>query len=46
MDLSGIDPAMQMTGTCSLYEPPTPLIALRAPTPFVTNNAPKPLRRA
>ncbi|HEV3215613.1 MAG TPA: hypothetical protein VGZ27_07810 [Vicinamibacterales bacterium] len=46
MDLSGIDPAMQMTGTCSLQAPPIPLIALRGPTPFVTRSAPRPFSRA
>jgi hypothetical protein len=46
MDLSGIDPAMQMTWTCSLVEPPTPLIALRASTPLVTSSAPSPFSRA
>ena len=46
MDRSGIDPAMQTTGTCSAKEPATPLIAPRAPTAFVTVNAARPFSRA
>ena len=42
----GRQPQMHTTGTCSLYAPAIPLIALRAPTPFVTTTAPKPLIRA
>src|SRR5262245_25397897 len=34
--LCGVEPEIKITGTCSLYAPAMPLIALRAPTPYVT----------
>lgn len=43
---TGIAPATQITGTCSLYAPATPLTALSAPTPWVTTTAPRPFSRA
>ena len=44
--LAGMEPQMQITGTCSLDAPAMPVIALSALTPLVTTTAARPLMRA